>query len=58
MVYQALFEDAGLSFDADAYYNEQIEALGEEYVKMYGAGYLAQGEMKQMAIDHLVGLYQ
>ena len=58
MVYQALFEDAGLSFDADAYYNEQIEAMGEEYVKMYGAGYLAQGEMKQMAIDHLVGLYQ
>ena len=58
MVYQAIFEDAGLSFDADAYYNEQIEAMGEEYVKMYGAGYLAQGEMKQMAIDHLVGLYQ
>lgn len=58
MVYQALFEDAGLSFDADAYYNEQVEAMGEEYAKMYGAGYLAQGEIRQMAIDYLVGLYQ
>lgn len=58
MVYQAVFEDAGLSFDAEAYYNEQVEAMGEEYAKMYGAGYLAQGEVKQMAIDYLVGLYQ
>lgn len=58
MVYQAVFEDAGLSFDAEAYYNEQVEAMGEEYAKMYGAGYLAQGEVRQMAIDYLVGLYQ
>lgn len=58
MVYQAVFEDAGLSFDAEAYYNEQVEAMGEEYAKMYGAGYLAQGEIRQMAIDYLVGLYQ
>ncbi len=58
MVYQAVFEDAGLSFDADGYYNEQIEAMGEEYVKMYGAGYLAQGQIKEMATEYLVGLYQ
>lgn len=58
MVYQAVFEDAGLSFDADAYYTEQVEAMGEEYANRYGAGYLAQGEIKQMAIDYLVGLYQ
>lgn len=58
MVYQAVFEDAGLSFDADAYYNEQVEAMGEEYAKMYGAGYLAQGQIKEMATDYLVGLYQ
>lgn len=32
--------------------------MGEEYAKMYGAGYLAQGEVRQMAIDYLVGLYQ
>lgn len=58
MVYQAVFEDAGLSFDADAYYAEQVETMGEEYVDRYGAGYLAQGEIRQMAIDYLVGLYQ
>lgn len=58
MVYQAIFEDAGLSFDADAYYAEQVETMGEEYAELQGAGYLAQGEIKQMAIDYLVGLYQ
>lgn len=58
MVYQAVFEDAGLSFDADAFNAEQVETMGEEYVERYGAGYLAQGEIKQMAIDYLVGLYQ
>lgn len=58
MVYQAVFEDAGLSFDADAYYAEQVETMGEEYAERQGAGYLAQSEIKQMAIDYLVGLYQ
>lgn len=58
MVYQAVFEDAGLSFDADAYYAEQVETMGEEYAERQGAGYLAQREIKQMAIDYLVGLYQ
>ena len=62
MIYQAVFEDAGLSFDADAYFAEQAEEMGEEYVEnnkeMYGAGYLAQGERKQMVIDYLVGLYR
>lgn len=58
MVYQAVFEDAGLSFDADAYYAGQVEEMGENYAERYGAGYLAQGEIRQMAIDYLVGLYQ
>lgn len=58
MVYQAVFEDAGISFNADAYYNEQVETMGEEYAQSRGAGYLAQGEIKRMAIDYLVGLYQ
>lgn len=58
MVYQAIFDDAGLAFDADAYYAEQVESMGEDYAKRYGAGYLAQGELRRMAIDHLVGLYQ
>lgn len=58
MVYQAIFEDAGLSFDAEAYYAEQSEEMGEEFAERYGSGYLAQSKMRQMAIDHLVGLYQ
>lgn len=58
MVYQAVFEDAGLSFDAEAYYSGQVEEMGEQYANMYGAGYLAQSELRRMAIDYLVGLYQ
>ncbi|MDE6404540.1 MAG: FKBP-type peptidyl-prolyl cis-trans isomerase [Lachnospiraceae bacterium] len=58
MVYQAVFEDAGLSFDADAYFTAQVEEMGEEYTGTYGAGYLAQSEIKQMATDYLLGLYQ
>lgn len=58
MVYQAVFEDAGLSFDADAYYTQQVEVMGEEYANRYGAGYLAQGEIRRMATEYLVGLYQ
>lgn len=58
MVYQAVFDDAGLAFDADAHYAEQVEMMGEDYAKRYGAGYLAQEEIRQMAIDHLMELYQ
>lgn len=58
MVYQAVFEDAGLSFDAEAYYSGQVEEMGEQYANMYGAGYLAQSELRRMAIDYLVALYQ
>ncbi len=62
MVYQAIFEDAGLSFDVEAYFAGQAEEIGEEYVEsmkeMYGAGFLAQSEKRLMAVDHLVELYQ
>lgn len=62
MVYQAVFEDAGLSLDLDTYNAELVAELGEEYVEsmteMYGAGYLAQSEIRQMAIEHLVELYK
>lgn len=58
MVWQAVFEDAGLSFDADVYYAEQVETMGEDYTKRYGAGYLAQSEIKRMAVERLVELYQ
>lgn len=62
MVYQALFEDAGLSFDADAFFAEQAEEMGEEYAEnlkeMYGEAFIVQSEKRLKAIDHLVGLYQ
>lgn len=62
MIYQAIFEDAGLSYDAAAHDAEQIEEMGEEYVEsmkeIYGAGYLAQNEIRQMAVDYLMELYK
>ena len=62
MVYQAIFEDAGLAFDAEAHFAEMAEESGEEYVEnikaRYGAPYLAQSEMRQLAIDYLVDLYK
>ena len=62
MVYQAIFEDAGLSFDIDAFFAEQTTQESKEYAEsikeMYGEGFIAQSEMRKMAIEHLVGLYQ
>lgn len=62
MVYQAIFEDAGLSFDAQAYFDEMTEESGEEYVESlkenYGEGYLAQDEIRQTVTEYLEGLYE
>lgn len=62
MVYQAIFEDAGLAFDAQAHFAEMAEESGEEYVESlkerYGEAYLKQSEMGQMAIEYLVDLYK
>ncbi len=62
MIYQAIFEDAGLSFDAESYFADLAEEMGEDYLenmkKMYGTGYLAQGGIRQAAIDYLVELYK
>ena len=62
MVYQAIFEDAGLSFDMDAFLTEQTTEESKEYtesiIEMYGEGYVAQTEMRKLAIEHLTGLYQ
>ncbi|MDE6945090.1 MAG: FKBP-type peptidyl-prolyl cis-trans isomerase [Lachnospiraceae bacterium] len=62
MVYQAIFEDAGLSFDIDAFFAEQTTEESKEYAEsikeMYGEGFVAQSEKRKMAIEHLVGLYQ
>lgn len=62
MVYQAIFESAGLTIDMDAYYDELLEQGGEDYVnsikESYGEGYLAQFEMRDAVIDYLMELYK
>ena len=61
MVYQAIFERAGLTIDMDAYYNELNENNGEDYAdsikESYGEGYLAQMQMREAVIDYLIDLY-
>lgn len=61
MVYQAIFEKAGLTIDMDAYYNELNEDYGEDYAdrikESYGEGYLAQMQVREAVIDYLIGLY-
>lgn len=62
MVYQAIFEDAGLTIDMDAAIAEMTEQNGEEYVtnmrEHYGDGYMAQEEIQQAVMDYLVELYK
>ena len=62
MVYQAIFESAGLTIDMDAYFDELNENNGEEYVdtikESYGEGYLAQNEMREAVVDYLMDLYK
>ncbi|MCH5257079.1 MAG: FKBP-type peptidyl-prolyl cis-trans isomerase [Lachnospiraceae bacterium] len=62
MVYQAIFESAGLEFDVEAYFDEMLEENGEDYVnsmkESYGEGYLAQREMRNMVVDYLMDLYR
>lgn len=62
MVYQAIFEDAGLTIDMDTVLAEMTEENGEEYVtnmkETYGEGYMAQGEIRQAVIDYLMELYK
>lgn len=61
MVYQAIFESAGLTIDMDAYYNKLNEDNGEDYAdnlkESYGEGYLAQMQMRDAVIDYLIDLY-
>lgn len=62
LVYQAIFESAGLTLDMEAYFEEMAEESGEEYVESRkesdGEGYIAQTEMKQLVIDYLMDLYR
>lgn len=62
LVYQAIFEDAGLTIDMDAVIAEMTEENGEEYVtnmkENYGEGYMAQAEIKDTVTDYLMDLYK
>lgn len=62
MVYQALFEDAGLTIDMEAVYAEMTEQYGEESVTQMketnGEGYIIQNEMREAVIEHLTALYK
>ena len=62
IVYQAIYEKAGLSIDMDATIAEMTEENGEEYVtnmkETYGEGYMAQAEMKETVIEYLMDKYR
>lgn len=62
IVYQAIYEKAGLSIDMDATIAEMTEENGEEYVtnmkETYGEGYMAQAEMKETVIEYLMDKYK
>lgn len=58
LIYQAIYEKAGLSIDMDAYLADMTETNGEDYVtnmkETYGTAYMAQAEIKQVVIDYLM----
>ena len=60
MVYQAIYEDAGLAIDIDAMITRLTEENGEEYVtnirERYGDGYMAQSEIQDVVMDYLMEL--
>lgn len=62
MVYQAIFEDAGLTVDMDAAIARLTEENGEEYVtnmrEQRGEGYMAQSEIQKAVTDYLMELYK
>jgi trigger factor len=62
LVYQAIFEDAGLVLDLDEYLANLTEENDEDYtesmLETYGQGYLAQVEMRSQVIDYLMEMYK
>ena len=62
MVYQAIYEDAGLTIDIDAAIAELTEENGEEYVanmrERYGEAYIAQSELQEAVMDYLMEIYK
>lgn len=62
MVYQAIYEDAGLTIDMDTALAEMAAENGEEYVtntrEQFGEGYMAQLELQETVMDYLIQLYK
>lgn len=62
MVYQAIYEKAGLSIDMEAVLAEMTEENGADYVTqtqaLYGDAYMAQSEIKNVVINYLMQLYK
>lgn len=63
MVYQAIFEKAGLTIDMEAAKSEMNETNGDEnyannMLETYGEGYMAQSEMRDAVMDYLVDRYK
>lgn len=62
LVYQAIFEKAGLTLDMETYLAELTEENGEDYVtnmkESYGEAYMAQQEIREMVVDYLMELYK
>ncbi|MDE7207188.1 MAG: FKBP-type peptidyl-prolyl cis-trans isomerase [Lachnospiraceae bacterium] len=63
MIYQAIFEKAGLTIDMEAVKAEMNETNDDEtyadsMVASYGEGYLAKSEMHDVVLDYLVDLYK
>lgn len=58
LIYQAIYEKAGLSVDMDAVTAEMTESYGEEYVtsmkESYGQGYMIQAKIQEVVLDYLV----
>ena len=58
LIYQAIYEKAGLSVDMDAVTAEMAESYGEEYVtsmkESYGQGYMIQAKIQEVVLDYLV----
>ena len=57
LVYQAIYEKAGLNVDFDALVAEMTESYGEDYLtsmkETYGQGYMIQAEIQSVVLDYL-----
>lgn len=62
LVYQAVFESAGLTLDMDAFQENLAAAYGTDYVEglktSFGEADMAHNCLKQTVRDYLVGLYR